>query len=241
MSNLSVLSLKNVSKSFRQGNDILDVLKEVNLEIKSKEVIALVGPSGSGKSTLLQIAGLLDKPSSGDIFINGNLCSASSDNMRTSLRRDCLGFVYQYHNLLADFSAIENVIIPQLIAGIKYNEAQEKASWLLRRLGLAEREQHRPAELSGGEQQRVAIARALANTPKLLLADEPTGNLDPVTSENVFMTLLEVVKETGLSALIATHNIELAHKMDREVTLKNGKLIELRASEFINKNAENFY
>ena len=238
--NKSTLSLKKICKNFTQGNEVLSVLKNVDLEIKPKEVVALIGPSGSGKSTLLQIAGLLEAPTSGDIIINGESCSAGSDIVRTTLRRDYLGFVYQYHNLLPDFDAAENVIIPQIIAGAKYKEAEEKAMWLLRRLGLGEREHHRPAELSGGEQQRVAIARALANTPKLLLADEPTGNLDPVTSDNVFLTLLEVVKETGLSALIATHNIELTHKMDREVSLREGKLIDARATKFI-KSEQNFY
>lgn len=236
----STLTLKNISKNFIQGNEQLHVLKNVNLEIKQKEIVALIGPSGSGKSTLLQIAGLLDDPSGGEIYLNGTLCSGASDKLKTELRRDYLGFVYQYHNLLPDFDAIENVILPQLIAGVKYKEAADKAKWLLHRLGLEERENHRPAELSGGEQQRVAIARALANTPKLLLADEPTGNLDPNTSENVFSILMEVVRETGLSALVATHNIDLAHRMDREVQLKDGKLIDARASKFIS-NGENFY
>ncbi len=236
----STLTLKNISKNFIQGNEQLHVLKNVNLEIKQKEIVALIGPSGSGKSTLLQIAGLLDDPSGGEIYLNGTLCSGASDKLKTELRRDYLGFVYQYHNLLPDFDAIENVILPQLIAGVKYKEAADKAKWLLHRLGLDERENHRPAELSGGEQQRVAIARALANTPKLLLADEPTGNLDPNTSENVFSILMEVVRETGLSALVATHNIDLAHRMDREVQLKDGKLIDARASKFIS-NGENFY
>ena len=236
----STLTLKNISKNFIQGNEQLHVLKNVNLEIKPKEIVALIGPSGSGKSTLLQIAGLLDDPSGGEIYLNGTLCSCAGDKLKTELRRDYLGFVYQYHNLLPDFDAIENVILPQLIAGVKYKEAADKAKWLLHRLGLEERENHRPAELSGGEQQRVAIARALANTPKLLLADEPTGNLDPNTSENVFSILMEVVRETGLSALVATHNIDLAHRMDREVQLKDGKLIDARASKFIS-NGENFY
>jgi len=239
MSSLT-LQLKNISKTFHQGNEQLHVLREVNLDIKPKEIVALIGPSGSGKSTLLQIAGLLDEPTSGEVYINGDLCTGNSDNMRTALRRDYLGFVYQYHNLLPDFDAVENVILPQLIAGAKYNEAEDKAMWLLHRLGLAEREHHRPAELSGGEQQRVAIARALANTPRMLLADEPTGNLDPNTADNVFQILLEVVKETGLSALIATHNIDLAHRMDREVTLKEGRLIDARATNFISKG-KNFY
>ena len=215
-------------------------MKDVNLEIRPKEVVALIGPSGSGKSTLLQIAGLLENPTEGEVYIDGENCTGNSDNVRTALRRDYLGFVYQYHNLLPDFDAAENVIIPQLIAGVKYKEARDKAMWLLQRLGLNEREHHRPAELSGGEQQRVAIARALANTPKLLLADEPTGNLDPNTSDNVFLTLLEVVKETGLSALIATHNIDLANKMDRVVSLKDGKLIDNKNSRFL-KTTENFY
>lgn len=240
MNNKSVLQLKNVCKNFSQGSEVLRVLQNVDLEIKQKEVVALIGPSGSGKSTLLQIAGLLDKATSGEIILNGEKCSSASDSERTSLRRDYLGFVYQYHNLLPDFDALENVIIPQIIAGEKYKDAKDKAMWLLQRLGLNEREHHRPAELSGGEQQRVAIARALANTPKLLLADEPTGNLDPNTSDNVFLTLLEVVKETGLSALIATHNLDLAHKMDREISLRGGKLIDARATKFI-KTSENFY
>ncbi len=238
--NNTTLTLKNINKTFRQGNEILEVLKDVNLEIKPKEVVALIGPSGSGKSTLLQIAGLLEKPTDGEVYIDGENCTENSDNVRTMLRRDYLGFVYQYHNLLPDFDAAENVIIPQLIAGVKYKEAQDKAMWLLQRLGLNEREHHRPAELSGGEQQRVAIARALANAPKLLLADEPTGNLDPNTSDNVFFTLLEVVKETGLSALIATHNIDLANKMDRVVSLKDGTLLDSRSSRFL-KTTENFY
>ncbi|MGN0912639.1 MAG: ABC transporter ATP-binding protein [Alphaproteobacteria bacterium] len=238
--NNTTLTLKNINKTFRQGNEILEILKDVNLEIRPKEVVALIGPSGSGKSTLLQIAGLLENPTEGEVYIDGENCTGNSDNVRTALRRDYLGFVYQYHNLLPDFDAAENVIIPQLIAGVKYKEARDKAMWLLQRLGLNEREHHRPAELSGGEQQRVAIARALANTPKLLLADEPTGNLDPNTSDNVFLTLLEVVKETGLSALIATHNIDLANKMDRVVSLKDGKLIDNKNSRFL-KTTENFY
>ena len=238
--NNTTLTLKNINKTFRQGNEILEVLKDVNLDIRPKEVVALIGPSGSGKSTLLQIAGLLENPTDGEVYIDGENCTGNSDNVRTMLRRDYLGFVYQYHNLLPDFDAAENVIIPQLIVGVRYKEAADKAMWRLQRLGLNEREHHRPAELSGGEQQRVAIARALANAPKLLLADEPTGNLDPNTSDNVFLTLLEVVKETGLSALIATHNIDLAHKMDRVVSLKDGRLIDSRSNRFL-KTVENFY
>lgn len=241
MSKTAILKLKNINKTFYQGGNALVVLDGVELEIKPKEVVALVGPSGSGKSTLLQIAGLLDQPTSGDIFIDGIACAKINDTTRTAFRREYLGFVYQYHNLLPDFDALENVVLPQLINGVKYKDAAEKGKWLLHRLGLSERISHRPAELSGGEQQRVAIARALANTPKLLLADEPTGNLDPKTSHVVFSELVTIVKETGLSALIATHNFELADKMDRKVTLQDGKIIDMRASAFLPKNSENFY
>lgn len=237
--NIPVLSLKNVSKSFKQGPQTLEVLKGVDLNIFSGEVVSLTGPSGSGKSTLLQIAGLLEKPSKGDISLEGQKCSKLNDSFRTALRRDYLGFVYQYHNLLADFDALENVVLPQLIKGVKLKEAQEKSRWLLSKMGLEKRLKHRPAELSGGEQQRVAIARALANTPKLLLADEPTGNLDPKTADKVFLELISVVKETKLCALIATHNFELADKMDRKISLKEGKILDLRATAMAKK--ESFY
>ena len=213
MNSQPTLSLKKVHKSFKQGSQNLEVLRGVDLDIMPGEVVALLGPSGSGKSTLLQIAGLLDRPTKGDIHLDGQKCSKLGDAMRTYLRRDYLGFVYQYHNLLPDFDAMENVMLPQLIAGTNEKTAKEKAQWLLSRLGLERRLKHRPAELSGGEQQRVAIARALANAPKLLLADEPTGNLDPKTAEIVFAELLAIVKETGLSALIATHNFELAARI----------------------------
>ncbi len=236
---IPTLQMKSVKKSFRQGSEQLDVLQNIDFDIMPNEIVALIGPSGSGKSTLLQIAGLLEKPDSGDIFLDGGLCSEMNDNLRTELRRDYLGFVYQYHNLLPDFSALENVMLPQLIKGTKEKQAKEKAAWLLERLGLSERLKHRPAELSGGEQQRVAIARAIANTPKLLLADEPTGNLDPDTSEAVFAELLKIVKETGLSALIATHNMDLAKRMDRKVQLKSGRLADIGFSSFI--QGKNFY
>lgn len=235
------LEIKDLYRSFKQGSQTVEVLKGVNLDIEKGEVIALIGPSGSGKSTLLQIAGLLEKPSKGEVYLDGQKCSKLGDAMRTVMRRDYLGFVYQYHNLLPDFDAVENVMLPQLIAGVKTKVAREKAEWLLKRLGLEKRFKHRPAELSGGEQQRVAIARALANTPKLLLADEPTGNLDPKTSEIVFAELLSIVKETGLSALIATHNFELANKMDRKVQLADGKLVDNKVSSFISTGAKNFY
>lgn len=240
MNKTSALELKQICKHYYQGEQKLEVLKELDLKIAPKEVVALIGPSGSGKSTLLQIAGLLDRPTSGDILIDGQSYSKAGDYLRTSIRRDYMGFVYQYHNLLSDFNALENVMIPQLIAGVKYGIAKDKSEWLLSRLGLKERLLHRPAEMSGGEQQRVAIARALANTPKVLLADEPTGNLDPNTSDNVFIALLDIVKETGLSALIATHNMELAGKMDRQLQLKDGKLVDLRPSKRI-KETKNFY
>lgn len=233
------LEIKNVVKSFKQGSGKLEVLNGVDFEIAPGEVVALIGPSGSGKSTMLQIAGLLEKPTKGEIWLNGQKCSKLGDLARTNLRRDYLGFVYQYHNLLGDFSALENVMLPQLIAGVSQKVAAEKAKWLLNRLGLGKRLTHRPSELSGGEQQRVAIARSLANNPKLLLADEPTGNLDPRTAEGVFAELLSVVKETGLSALIATHNFELADRMDRKASLQDGKLIDMRASSLI--KGKNFY
>ncbi len=235
------LELKKVSKTFVQGSQKLEVLQGVDLEINQGEIVALVGPSGSGKSTLLQIAGLLEQPGKGEVLLDGQKCGKLGDGLRTALRRDYLGFVYQYHNLLADFDALENVMLPQLIANVHPRDAREKAQWLLNRLGLSKRLKHRPAELSGGEQQRVAIARALANTPKLLLADEPTGNLDPKTSESVFAELLSLVRETGLSALIATHNMELADRMDRTVRLENGKLVDMRASQFISSETKNFY
>ena len=234
-----VLELKNVYRSFKQGTQNIQVLHGVDLDIEKGEIVALIGPSGAGKSTLLQLAGLLEKPTKGDIYLEGQKMSVLNDAVRTSLRRDYLGFVYQYHNLLADFDAVENVMLPQLIAGVKTKDAEEKAKWLLKKLGLEKRFKHRPAEMSGGEQQRVAIARALANTPKLLLADEPTGNLDPNTAENVFASLIAIVKETGLSALIATHNFDLADRMDRKVKLENGKLIDMRADKYVSNN--NFY
>ena len=236
-----VLEVKKVVKTFKQGSQKLEVLRSVDLDIQVGEVVALLGPSGAGKSTMLQIAGLLEQPTKGEIYLNGQKCSRLNDVMRTMLRRDYIGFVYQYHNLLGDFDALENVMIPQLIAGKKKKEAEDRAKWLLSRLGLEKRLKHRPAALSGGEQQRVAIARALANAPKLLLADEPTGNLDPKTSDIVFAELVTIVKETGLSALIATHNYELADKMDRKVMLEEGHLLDMRATSFIPKENENFY
>lgn len=239
----AVLELRDVVKNYQQGRHVLEVLKGVNLTIKRGEISALVGQSGAGKSTLLQIAGLLDKPTSGVMYVNGENIGRVSDEIRTGLRRDYVGFVYQYHNLLSDFSALENVMLPMLIKGVAKREAEEHAVFLLDKLRLSHRLKHRPAELSGGEQQRVAIARALANQPKLLLADEPTGNLDPDTAEDVFSSLLGIIKETGLAALVATHNLELAARMTKQYKLANGVLDEIgsMSSSFISKVTKNFY
>jgi lipoprotein-releasing system ATP-binding protein len=220
----AALTLSAVRRSFRQGRETLDVLRGADLEIGRGEIVALVGPSGSGKSTLLQIAGLLERPDAGTVTIGGTDCAQAGDRERTRLRRLHLGFVYQYHHLLPEFSAEENVILPQMIAGTAKAAAAGRAGALLQAMGLADRARHRPAELSGGEQQRVAICRALANRPRLLLADEPTGNLDPHTADGVFAELLRLVREEGLSALIATHNPDLAARMDRKVTLREGRL-----------------
>lgn len=226
--NKSVLELKNIKRHFGKGETKTDVLKGIDLKISAGEIVALVGPSGSGKSTLLQIAGLLDTPSDGTIYVADENASKASDKKRTSLRQNYMGFVYQAHLLLPDFSALENVMMPMLLAGIKEKEAKERAEKLLDMVGLSHRLTHRSGQLSGGEQQRVAIARSLANNPKLLLADEPTGNLDPKTAEAVFQMLLDVVRQTGLSALIATHNPELAARMDRRITVEDGILKELK-------------
>ncbi|HWB47663.1 MAG TPA: ABC transporter ATP-binding protein [Stellaceae bacterium] len=218
------LELVGVRRVFRQGGAELTVLDGVDLALRPGELVALVGPSGAGKSTLLHIAGLLERPSAGEVRIGGRECGSLSDERRTLLRRATLGFVYQFHHLLPEFSALENVMLPQMIAGVARGAARAKAADLLRRVGLGERLGHRPARLSGGEQQRVAIVRALANDPKVLLADEPTGNLDHTTAEGVMATLIDVTRATGLAALIATHNLDLARRLDRAVALENGKL-----------------
>lgn len=223
----TVLELRHIERFFGVGETRVRVLKGVNLILKAGEVVALLGPSGSGKSTLLQIAGLLDAPNGGEVLVNGQIIQAKNDAVRTRVRQDTMGFVYQAHLLLNDFSALENVMLPMLIAGKKRADAEKQAMILLDRMGLKKRATHRPGQLSGGEQQRVAIARALANGPAILLADEPTGNLDPATSETVFKELLAVVAETGLAALIATHNPELAQKMHRRVTVRDGQIVEL--------------
>ena len=225
-SDTNALHLAGVHRSYRQGKNRIDILKGVEFEISKGEMVALVAPSGAGKSTLLHAAGLLEKPDSGDVIVGGRSTFAMSDSQRTALRRSEIGFVYQFHHLLPEFSALENLIIPQLIAGQKKAEAVNRARELIDYMQIAPRADHRPAELSGGEQQRVAIARAVANAPSLLLADEPTGNLDPKTSKFVFDMLNNLVRESGLSALIATHNHALAQKMDRCVTLKSGQVID---------------
>lgn len=219
----NVLNLKGINKIYEQGEQKLPVLNGLNLSIDKGEIVALVGPSGSGKTTLLQIAGMLDTPTSGEVWIGEENVATANDAKRTMLRRMKVGFVYQFHHLLPEFSALENVMLPQMVAGIASAQAAKKSQELLGMLGLAERLTHRPAKLSGGEQQRVAIARALANDPVLLLADEPTGNLDAYTAESVFALLMKVMKERGLAGLVATHNMELAARMSRTVHLKDGK------------------
>lgn len=222
----NILKLENVSKIYEQGGKKLSVLNGASFEVNAGEIVALVGPSGSGKSTLLHIAGLLDSPSSGKVLMNGRDISTCNDDQRTEIRRHMMGFVYQFHYLQPEFSALENVVIPQMIAGVNKKEATNKAGHLLGDMGLSDRAEHRPGMLSGGEQQRVAIARALANDPQLLMADEPTGNLDPQTSDKVFKHLLDRVKSQKIGALIATHNMDLAHRMDRILTIRDGKITE---------------
>lgn len=220
----AALQLKNIHHHFHQGDEDIQVLHGVDLEVMPGELVALVGQSGAGKSTLLQIAGLLESPKSGVVYMGGEEASKASDARRTMLRRQYAGFVYQFHHLQPEFSALENVMMPMIIAGKAKKEAMERARHLLAILKLDHRFHHRPLKLSGGEQQRVAIARALANTPKILIADEPTGNLDPHTSDIVFEELKKLAKDIGVAALIATHNMELAKKMNRQVYLKEGKL-----------------
>ena len=223
--NKPVLELASIKKSFSKGSsNKIEVLKGVNLQLFPGEIVALVAPSGAGKSTLLQIAGLLDKPLSGKIFIDGQEIQNESDNQLTMIRRREIGFVYQFHHLLPEFSSRENIDLPQLSNGVQSKDAQRRSNELLDLVNLANRSDHRPAELSGGEQQRIAICRALANKPKIILADEPTGNLDQNTTLSVFESLLKIVKKTNLAALIATHNLDLAKRMDRVVELIDGKI-----------------
>lgn len=218
------LVLDGVVRTYRFADHALEVLREASLTIETGELVGLVGPSGSGKSTLLHIAGLLEWPDAGDVQVAGRPCQGMNDTERTLVRRNEIGFVYQFHHLLPEFSALENVMLPLMISGVRRSVARSRARDLIDAVGLSEREQHRPARLSGGEQQRVALARALANEPRVLLADEPTGNLDVHTSGEVFDLLTSLVRETKLSALVATHNLDLAAKMDRIVTLEDGRL-----------------
>jgi lipoprotein-releasing system ATP-binding protein len=222
----AALRLDGVTRRFKEGAGTLEIFRNVSLTIRPGELVALVGQSGAGKSSLLHIAGLLEAPSDGEIVLSGAPASRLSEGERTRLRRDTIGFVYQAHHLLPEFSALENVVMPQLIAGVKKKDAEVEARRILDLMGLSERVEHRPSQLSGGEQQRVAIARAIANHPRLLLADEPTGNLDPRTAAGVFDALVNLVRSEGLAALVATHNFELAARMDRALILQDGKLID---------------
>ncbi|AQX21354.1 lipoprotein-releasing system ATP-binding protein [Bartonella sp. CDC_skunk] len=223
----TVLELVEIEKHFVDNNKPLVILNKANFVLKRGEIVALVAPSGSGKSTFLHIAGLLERPTAGDILLRGISCAKRSDGERTAIRRNDIGFVYQFHHLLPEFTALENVMIPQMIAGLKKSIAEDRAFKLLSYLRVAHRAKHRPSELSGGEQQRVAIARAIANAPSVLLADEPTGNLDPTTSAYVFQALSVLVRQSGLAALVATHNYGLAKQMHRRITIKEKKIIEL--------------
>src|SRR5271169_58866 len=222
-----IVFLHQITRRFRQGDITLDILKGAELAVWPGQSVALVAPSGAGKSTLLHIAGLLEHPDAGEVYIDAVPTSHMSDVQRTRIRRADIGFVYQFHHLLSEFSALENVMLPQMIRGLSSREAKARAAELLTYLGLKERLTHRPAELSGGEQQRVAIARAVANAPRILLADEPTGNLDVRTSERVFATLSQLVRASGLAAIVATHNLDIAAQMDRRVTIRDGAVVEL--------------
>jgi lipoprotein-releasing system ATP-binding protein len=222
-----IIFLHAITRRFRQGDDALEILKGAELAVWSGQSVALVAPSGAGKSTLLHIAGLLEHADAGEVYIDSVATSHMTDIQRTRIRRADIGFVYQFHHLLPEFSALENVMLPQMIRGLKRVDASARAAELLSYLGLKDRLTHRPAELSGGEQQRVAIARAVANAPRILLADEPTGNLDQRTSEHVFATLGQLVRASGLAAIVATHNLEIAAQMDRRVTIRDGAVVEL--------------
>lgn len=218
------LAIRGLVRRYRSGEQTLEVLREVSLELRRGEIVGLVGPSGSGKSSLLHAAGLLERPNAGEVWIDGRECLSLPDLERTRIRRAAIGFVYQFHHLLPEFTALDNVALPQLVAGVPRAAARAEARRLLELMGLGGRLEHQPAQLSGGEQQRVAIARAIANKPRVLLADEPTGNLDPVTSGNVFQSLFDLVRGEGVAALVATHNLALTGFMDRVFALKEGRL-----------------
>ncbi|WP_321336444.1 ABC transporter ATP-binding protein [Breoghania sp.] len=221
------LALVGVERRYQESNRSLDILTGANLELRAGETVALVAPSGAGKSTLLHIAGLLDRPDGGEIYVGGQACGKLSDDARTRIRRLEIGFVYQFHHLLPEFTALENIAMPQMVRGLTKQEANARAMQLLKYMKLEARAAHRPSELSGGEQQRVAIARAVANAPRVLLADEPTGNLDPETAAYVFEALSGLVRASGVAALFATHNLDLAAKMDRRITLSKGQVVEM--------------
>ena len=227
MAKNELLELKGISRRYHQGERELVILDAADMILGRGQMVALVAPSGAGKSTLLQLAGLLEKPDEGDVILDNKSCGTLSDDARTAIRRNEIGFVYQFHHLLPEFSALENIMLPQLVRGLSQAAASERASQLLDYMKIGHRAEHRPSELSGGEQQRVAIARAVANAPLLLLADEPTGNLDPETASYVFSALEALVRQSGLTALIATHNHELAARMDRRITLRQGKVVDM--------------
>ena len=231
MAAATIIELKGVERHYVQGPRRLTILNGADFSLHRGAMVALVAPSGTGKSTLLHTAGLLERPDAGDVILGGRACGRLSDDERTAIRRNDIGFVYQFHHLLPEFSALENIMMPQLIKGLPRNEAAERAAMLLDYMQIGKRAQHRPAELSGGEQQRVAIARAVANAPLVLFADEPTGNLDPATASYVFDALEALVRQSGLAALIATHNHELAARMDRRVTLFEGRVVPLQAAQ----------
>jgi len=224
---IPVIFLHAIDRHYRQGDANLEILKGAELAVWPGQSVALVAPSGTGKSTLLHIAGLLEPPDRGEVYVNQVATTRLSDAERTRIRRTDIGFVYQFHHLLPEFTAVENVVMPQLIRGLSHKTATDRAVELLSYLGLKDRLEHRPSELSGGEQQRVAIARAVANAPRILLADEPTGNLDPKTSDHVFMALSQLVRASGLAVVVATHNMEIAGRMDRRVTIRDGLVVEL--------------
>lgn len=226
MAEIPVLELRGIVREYRSGPNLLQVLDKADLKLNKGELVGLVGPSGSGKSTLLHTAGLLERAEDGEVLLDGESVLPLSDNARTRLRREKLGFVYQFHHLLPEFNALDNVAMPLMVNGVKRREAREKARELLGEMGLAERVEHQPGALSGGEQQRVAIARALVNDPKLVIADEPTGNLDPTTTERVFASLIKIARMEGAAVLVATHNMSLNRHMDRVLTLENGKLTD---------------
>ena len=222
----AILELRDIVRTFRQGEDRVEVLRGASLRLAAGEIVALTGPSGAGKSTFLHIAGLLERPDAGEVAVGGRACGSLSDDERTALRRRSIGFVYQFHHLLPEFTALENLVLPQMIAGAGRAAAGRRAREMLEMTDIAERARHRPAEMSGGQQQRVAIARAFANRPDVLIADEPTGNLDQETADRMFGLLLDLVRSEGVGALVATHNPDLAARMDRELTMRNGALEE---------------